>query len=457
MNRISHSEISDKMAAVMEAALHRADPARMLPKLLSVDEEGITVNAGEEVLRFPFTEYRRIMVLGIGKASAQMAAVVEEILGDRIQDGAVVTKYGHGEELSRLELFEAGHPIPDEEGVKASREVERMAQEADEQTLCITLISGGGSALLVNPFHDERTEVSLQDIQQTTKDLLVCGALIQEINCIRKHISHLKGGRLAKLLAPATSVNLILSDVVGDDLGSIASGLTVPDKTSFRDAQSILERYGIDEKVPRTVREVLRRGVEGSVPETPKPGDPLFERVHNILAGSNLQALEAAKAAAEEQGYSTVTLSSQITGEAREVAKVHAAIARDIAGRHFPLAPPACVISGGETTVTIRGGGRGGRNQEQALSFLREMERNPEAYAGVTFVALATDGDDGQTGVAGGVATARLLEEAAEKELPPEEYLSRNDSYSFFAALGSELRTEKTRTNVCDVQLTFVE
>ncbi|MFP4536193.1 MAG: glycerate kinase [Spirochaetaceae bacterium] len=457
MNRISHSEIDENIASVLEAALQRVDPARMLPKLLSADDDGIAVASGEEPLRFPFSHYSRIMVLGIGKAAAQMAAVVEKILGERIDGGAVLTKYGHGETLSRLKLFEAGHPIPDEEGVKAAREIERMAEEADEHTLCITLISGGGSALLVNPFHDERTEVSLQDIQQTTKDLLACGALIQEINCIRKHISHLKGGRLAKLLAPATSVNLILSDVVGDDLGSIASGLTVPDTTSFTDAQRILERYGIDEKVPRTVREVLRRGVEGSVPETPKPGDPLFERVHNILAGSNIQALDAARTAAEALGYNTVVLSSQITGEAREVAKVHAAIARDIAGRDFPVTPPACVIAGGETTVAIRGGGRGGRNQEQALSFLREMGRNPGAYAGVTFVALATDGDDGETGAAGGVATVGLLERAMERGLHPEEYLSRNDSFTFFSALGSELRTGKTGTNVGDIQLTFVK
>lgn len=445
------------MVSVMEAALDRVDPARMLPSLLSADEDGITVNSGEEELWFPFSRYSRVLLLGIGKASAQMAAVVETLLGDRIDRGAVLTKYGHGEKLRRLQLFEAGHPIPDEEGVKAAREIERLAQEADEDTLCITLISGGGSALLVNPFHDEKTEVSLQEMQQTTKELLACGALIQEINCIRKHISHLKGGRLAELLAPATSVNLILSDVVGDDLGSIGSGITVPDRTSFGEAESILERYGIEEKVPRTVREVLRRGVAGSIPETPKPGDPIFERVHNILAGSNLHALEAARTAAEKQGYTTILLSSQLTGEAREVAKVHAAIARDIACRGFPVTPPACVIAGGETAVTIRGGGKGGRNQEQALSFLREMERNPGAYGGVTFVSLATDGNDGQTGVAGGVASVKLLEEALRRGLHLEDYLSRNDSYSFFTELGAELRTQETRTNVCDIQLTFVE
>jgi hydroxypyruvate reductase len=300
-------------------------------------------------------------------------------------------------------------------------------------------------------------EVSLQEIQQTTKELLACGALIQEINCIRKHISHLKGGRLAQLMEPATSVNLILSDVVGDDLGSIASGLTVPDRTSFQEAQAILERYGIDEKIPRSVREVLRRGVEGSIPETPKPGAPLFEKVHNILAGSNRLALEAARIAAEERGYETLLLSSQITGEAREIAKVHAAVARDVAGRSFPTAGPLCLLAGGETSVTIRGAGRGGRNQEGALSFLREIERNPTAYEGVTFVAVATDGNDGQTGVAGGVASGSILSKALSQGLHPEEYLARNDSFSFFDALGLALVTGETKTNVCDIQLTFVD
>lgn len=445
------------MAAVVEAAISRVDPERMLPELISRDDEILRVNSGAAELRFPFDEYERILVFGVGKSSAQMAAALEKILGDRITGGVVVTKYGRGAKLRRLELYEAGHPIPDEEGLKAARRIETLAREADERTLCITLISGGGSALLVNPFHDERTEVSLQEIQQTTKDLLACGALIQEINCIRKHISHLKGGRLAQLLQPATSVNLILSDVVGDDLGSIASGITVPDTTSFQEAMAILERYGIDEKVPRGVREVLRRGVQGSIPETPKPGDPLFGRVHNILAGSNFLALEAARAAAEEHGYRTLLLSSQLTGEAREVAKVHAAIARDVRERSFPMNPPACVIAGGETTVTIRGAGRGGRNQEGALSFLREVQRSPASYEGVTFVAVATDGNDGQTGVAGGVASPAILKKAVEMELQPEEFLAGNDSFTFFNALGLGLETGETGTNVCDIQLTFVE
>lgn len=445
------------MVAVVEAAISRVDPERMLPELISLDDETVRVNSGEEELHFPFAQYERILVFGVGKASAQMAAALEEILGERISGGVVVTKYGRGAPLRRLTLHEAGHPIPDEEGLRAAREIETLAREADEKTLCITLISGGGSALLVNPFHDERTEVSLQEIQQTTKDLLACGALIQEINCIRKHISHLKGGRLAQLLQPATSVNLILSDVVGDDLGSIASGITVPDTTSFQEAMGILERYGIDEKVPRSVREVLRRGVEGSIPETPKPGDPLFDKVHNILAGSNYLALKAARAAAEEQGYTTMVLSSQLTGEAREVAKVYAAIARDVRQRSFPVTPPACVIAGGETTVTIRGAGRGGRNQEGALSFLREIQRDPGSYDGVTFVAVATDGNDGQTGVAGGVASPEVLNRAVEAGVYPEEFLARNDSFTFFDTLGLGLQTGETRTNVCDIQLTFLE
>jgi hydroxypyruvate reductase len=358
-------------------------------------------------------------------------------------------------------LIEAGHPVPDEQGVLGAEAVEALARRADEKTLVVNLISGGGSAILPAPFRGSGASgplaLSLEDKRAATRVLLGCGATIQEFNCIRKHISALKGGRLAELLHPARSLNLILSDVVGDRLDTIASGLTVADETTFAQALAIVEKYGIGEKLPAAVVDLLRRGAAGEFPETPKPGDPVFAAVSNVLLGTNYTALGAAAAKADQLGYAPVVLSSRVVGEAREVARVLAAIALDASSKGLMAQKPACLLCGGETTVTLTGEGQGGRNQELALSFLQEIGA-AEATAAecLCFLSAATDGNDGPTDAAGAFASADMLGRARKQHLSIPGYLARNDSYHFFEAIGGLLKTGPTNTNVCDLQICLI-
>ena len=382
-----------------------------------------------------------------------MGQALEEILGDRLEGGALAVKAGTTLPLRRLRQLEAGHPVPDEGSVRAGREIAALADAGDERTLFVNLISGGGSALLAAPLEG----VSLADKQEVTRLLLACGATIQEINCLRKHLSALKGGRLARRMHPAASLNLILSDVVGDRLDSIASGLTAPDPTTWGEAAEIVRRHGLEEKLPAAVREALRAGTEGRLPETPKAGDPAFERVRNVLLGTNRAALEAARARAEELGYRATVLSSRLTGEAREVARVLYAIGREWSGGGR-AGRPACLLAGGETTVTLRGDGRGGRNQELALAFLAAMDEESAGgpVPGLFFLSAATDGVDGPTDAAGAFAGPQVLQAARQAGLVPRAWLARNDSHGFFGRIGWLHRTGPTHTNVCDVQVLLV-
>jgi hydroxypyruvate reductase len=316
-------------------------------------------------------------------------------------------------------------------------------------------------------------------MQAATRELLSCGASIQEINCIRKHISAIKGGRLAELISPAQSINLILSDVVGDDLQSIASGLTVPDRSTYSDAVHIIDKYAIRDKIPESVLTLLSAGAEGKAAETPKPGADCFSRSRNVLLGTNAVALHAAAVEAETRGYHSIVLSSKVTGEAREIAKFYAAIAREAAetaagyrDSNGPTASdgsigsfnretdlytkPLCILAGGETTVTIRGNGKGGRNQEMALAFLSEIASLPEAFQGVLFASIATDGNDGPTDAAGAFASVNLAERAEQNNLNIIDYLSENDAYNFFDKIKGLIKTGPTNTNVCDIQVLLV-
>ncbi len=445
---------------MFQAALERVDPYRMIKERVLIQGETLVVRSDREELKWDLTRFDRILVLGAGKATAKMALAVEEIFGSRITEGVIAVKPGHTEALERIRMIEAGHPVPDAGSVEAGKTVAALAKKADERTLVINLISGGGSALLSYPYawKDDRGEqgLTLEDKQKTTKALLACGATIQEINCIRKHMSGIKGGRLAQLLYPAESVNLILSDVVGDRLDSIASGLTAPDGTTFQEAVSLVEKYGIASQLPPLAWQVLKLGAEGKFPETPKKGDRVFEKVHNILIGSNYGALLAAERKAKELGYHTVVLSSEIIGEAREIAKVYMGIGRDVKRRELLVKKPACIIAGGETTVTLRGEGKGGRNQEMALSFLAEIESNPEGSEGIWFLAASTDGNDGPTDAAGAFADPEVLTAGKQAGLSVQDYLRRNDSYHYFDRIGFLLKTGPTNTNVCDVQIVVV-
>jgi len=445
---------------IFRAGVARVNPKELITAGLQVRGNRLTVESETTSLTLELNDFDRIVVLGSGKATASMAAGLEEVLGERISEGLIVVKYGHTETLERIRSIEAGHPIPDEQGVRGADEVEELAVRADERTLVVNLISGGGSALLPAPFREEsergKVAITLEEKQSATQALLDCGASIQEINCIRKHISRLKGGRLAALLHPARSLNLILSDVVGDRLDTIASGLCVPDETTYAQALGIVGKYGIEDRLPPQIIELLRRGAAGEIAETPKPGDPVFSGVDNVLLGTNFTALSAASRKAADLGFTPVMLCSRIVGEAREAAKVLAAVALDMRSFDLLAPKPACLLCGGETTVTIRGRGLGGRNQELALSFLQEIADAGGAAEGLFFLSAATDGNDGPTDAAGAFASLEIAEKVRGHGLSIGGSLEDNDSYHFFESIGYLFKTGPTNTNVCDLQICLI-
>jgi glycerate 2-kinase len=360
----------------------------------------------------------------------------------------VNTKYGHSVPLKRVQVIEAGHPVPDEEGFRGARQIVQILERTDEKDLIFFLISGGGSALLPYPAEG----ITLEDKQTVTRILLEVGASIHEINALRKHLSLVKGGRLARLAFPSTLVSLILSDVIGDDLDSIASGPTVPDHSTFDDCLNILEKYRIFDRIPPAVAEIFRKGARGEIEETPKPGNPVFERTQNLIIGSNIMAVEAAAKKAEKLGYNTLILSTFIAGETRDVAGVHAAIAREILSSGNPLKRPACVLSGGETTVTICGKGKGGRNQEFSLAAALDIN----GLENIVVLSAGTDGTDGPTDAAGAIAEGATVSRARKLGMDPGHYLRENDSYNFFKALGDLIVTGPTNTNVMDLRIVLV-
>ena len=437
-------EMRKQALEIFQAALRAVDPVDAI--LRHVRREGESLLIGER--RLELSDFDKVLVVGAGKADAPMAQAVESLLGERVTDGVIVVKDGHGLPLQRVKVHEASHPVPDERGLRGAEEILSLVNEAGERDLIICLISGGGSALLVAPAEG----VTLEDKQSVTQLLLACGATIHEINTVRKHLSRVKGGGLAHAAHPATLVSLILSDVIGDDLDAIASGPTVPDPTTFPQAEQVLKRYGIWDQVPGSVRVHVEKGVNGEIEETPKPGDPSFQRDAWQLVGTNLQALKAAGKEAERQGYRPLVLSGMMEGEAREVAKVHAAIAKEVLKSGNPIAAPACILSGGETTVTLHGTGKGGRNTEFALASALALE----GVENVVLLSGGTDGTDGPTDAAGAIAHGNTVLHAREKDLDPVDYLRRNDSYTFFEILDDLVMTGPTRTNVMDVCIMLV-
>jgi glycerate 2-kinase len=455
---MTHQAFKKDLDPIFLAGVSRVDPYRLVKSSVKILEENLTVDAGQQQLNFNLSAFNRIMVIGFGKATAKMALAMEEILGDRLSEGVISVKYGHTEPLRWIVTVEAGHPIPDENGLKAARKMTDLVSKADEKTLVITLISGGGSALIPYPLcvSTDSGDISLTmaEKQVVTRTLLECGATIHEINTVRKHLSLIKGGRLAELITPATSLSLILSDVVGDNLDVIASGATSPDASTFADVQAVFDRYSLIEQLPDNVRQMLHLGLQGRIPETPKPGDKIFHQVHNVLIGTNRTALEAAKKEAEKRGYQAEIVTSQLIGEAREVARDLFKTA--IQKQPLPDQKPLCLLFGGETTVTIRGNGKGGRNQEMSLAFLSEMGRDPTAARRITFLSAGTDGNDGPTDAAGAYADMELVNLAAAEGLSITDYLENNDAYHFFDAIDGLMKTGPTNTNVCDIQLILI-
>jgi glycerate 2-kinase len=422
---------------IFSSALKASDPKEAVLRHVRVSD-GVLF-AGKR--RYRLEAFRNIYLTGAGKASARMAVAVERLLGKRITGGLLNVKHGHVAKLRRIRLNECGHPVPDEAGVQGAQEIGNIAAKAGEDDLLICLISGGGSALLPFPAQP----VTLAEKQDTTQLLLRSGANIHEINTVRKHISSIKGGQLAALAWPAQVLSLILSDVIGDDLDVIGSGPTAPDSSTFLDALAVLEKFGLTNLVPPPVSERIRAGVAGEIPETPKS----LERVQNLIVGSNQLALDAAAGAARGLGYRPLILSSFIEGETRDVAKVHAAIAKEVLSSGRPVKRPACVISGGETTVTIKGNGLGGRNQEFALAAAMDIA----AISGVLMLSGGTDGSDGPTNAAGALCDGTTIARAEKLGLNAADFLARNDSYHFFEPLGDLIKTGPTGTNVMDVRL----
>lgn len=408
---------------LFDAAVARADPLRVVPPNLPEPPRGRTI------------------VVGAGKAAAAMAKAVEDHWSGPIE-GVVVTRYGHGLPCRRIEVVEAGHPMPDEAGRDAARRVMAQVDGLGPDDLVLCLISGGGSALLVQP----APGVSLEDKQAVTRALLRSGAAIDEMNAVRKHLSAVKGGRLAQRAAPARVVTLAISDVPGDDPSVIASGPTVPDPSSRADALSVLRRYAID------MPESVRRRLEDPVAETPKPGDPLFANTELRMIATPQEALDAAAAAARAMGLTPLILSDSIEGEAREVGRVHAAIARQIAQRGQPSAAPCVLLSGGETTVTVRGRGRGGRNAEFLLGLTLALRGHPNIHA----FAGDTDGIDGSEDNAGALVGPDTLQRARAAGLDPAAVLADNDAYGLFERLGDLVVTGPTRTNVNDFRAILI-
>lgn len=407
----------------LHAALKAVDPLALPPDI------------------FPQAPRGRLVVVGAGKAAAAMALAAERHYGEKIAEGLVITRYGHGLLTRRVRVVEAAHPVPDAAGQKAAGEIVALVSSLGPHDLVLCLLSGGGSALLSAP-----SGVTLEEKAALTRALLRSGADIREINAVRKHLSSLKGGRLAAA-SPAKVVSLLISDVTGDDLSTIASGPTAPDPTTFAEAVAVLERYGLDFPAARAQ---LERGVRGEIPETPKEDDPLFERVDNVIVAAAQGALDAAAGVLRDNGVTPVILSDAMTGEAREAAKFHAAIAKQVVHHEQPSPRPCALLSGGETTVTVRGDGKGGRNSEFSLALALELDGLPGVYA----LAVDTDGIDGSEDAAGATFGPDIFSRVGEAEAKG--YLDNNDSYSLFERTGSLIVTGPTRTNVNDLRLVLI-
>lgn len=441
--------IRTEAKAIFRESLRPVNPYGAVKNFVRIENDQLILGKdGEDQDTLDLKQFDRISLVGGGKATAPMAKAMEALLGDRIDTGMINVKYGFTEKLSVTRTVEAGHPLPDENGVKGTESIMNFLSKANNKDLIVSLISGGGSALLCQPARG----ISLLEKQTLTGMLLDCGAGIDEINAVRKHISAAKGGQMARAAFPATVVNLMLSDVVGDKMDVIASGPFVPDSSTFEDALGILRKYDL-KSVPKSIVKRLEDGAQDRIPDTPKEGDPVFLYVSNIIVGSNILALEAAEKKAMALGYDTLILSSLIEGETRDVARVHCAIAREICRSGRPIGKPACIISGGETTVTMRGNGLGGRNQEFCLASAVEIAGLPEK---MVVLSGGTDGNDGPTDAAGAIVDPYTVERGRKAGVSAVDFLNNNDAYHFFEKTEDLLMTGPTNTNVMDVRFLLI-
>lgn len=439
-------KIRKVLLEIVNKAIDSAGPSSAMLRKLELEGEKLVVEDKE----FDLQNTGKIVVVGGGKASGKMAEALEEILGEKITTGVINVSEGTASkfDVETIELIEAGHPLPTEGSLKGAEKIMDLVSNLTPQDLVICLLSGGGSALITFP----ADTITLDDFQETTQLLLKSGASIQEVNAVRKHLSKIKGGQLARAIHPAKSITLIISDVVGDRLDTIASGPTYPDSTTFPDAEEVIEKYELTGQVPEGVSKHLKSGIEGKTPETPKSEDECFSDASHKIIASNSDAVKAVKGVGRKHEFNVSTLTKTMQGEAREVGSELADIAKKVIEKGEPVSGPALLISGGETTVKVKGEGKGGRNQELALSAainISDLEK-------VTIASFSTDGIDGPTDAAGAVADGFTLERAEQLGLDPENYLERNDSYNFFKEIGELIITGPTGTNVMDVTVLFV-
>ena len=428
----SQHQKGQQIASILAAAIDAVEPGEAIKRFVHHDENTLSI-AGQ---LYDLNNYENIYLMAFGKASMPMSLALMEILGERFHQGWVVPKHASAFSDSRLIIIPGSHPLPDETSLHAGEMLLEAAESFTDKDLVFCLISGGGSALITAPY----VGVSLADMREMTRQLLACGARIDEINALRRHLDRIKGGGLAKQISPATVVSLILSDVVNSPLEAIASGPTAPDPSTMQEVWQILEKYNLTGKIPLNIVSHFKKNIE-----TPKPGDALFSSVANILVGSNEIAAQAASEMAQQHGFETLMLGNDWQGEAREVAKT--LTQKFTTSTNTPL----CMIAGGETTVTLKGSGKGGRNLELALAAVPFLDGLPD----VMLVSLATDGEDGPTDAAGAVVTGETANKAKELDLNPEDYLKNNDSYHFFEELGDLLKPGPTGTNVNDLTFMF--
>ncbi len=437
--------LKEQAEHILTTAIESVKPEAVIQNQVKLADNHLVIK-GET---FDLSQFNRIFVIGAGKAAAFMAHALEDVLRDCIREGIVVVKYGHAMKCHKITVRKAGHPVVDSNSIRATAEILTLLEKVEKNDLVICLISGGGSALLERPAHT----ISLADLRSTFNLLLGCGATIDEINVVRKHLSLVKGGQLAQAIAPATCVSLIISDVIGDRLESIASGPTAADSSSFADAYQIVGKYDIENELPTIVKNYLLDGINGKNPETLKLGDPIFRKVHNFILANNLSALKAAHQKAEDMGFHSLILSSRIQGEARQAAKIIASLIEETVENQFPIPRPTCLLWGGETTISLQGSGKGGRNQELVLAALIALK---EISAPYLFLSAGTDGTDGPTDAAGALITPEIWQAVDDHQLDPERFLVNNDAYHFFEQTGGLIKIGATGTNVMDLMIGLI-
>lgn len=445
---LEHHPYRNKIENILQAALTAADPKEAVEQILRCSDD--TLRVGEQ--EYDLASFENIYLVAVGKASLAMAQGVCEILGNHLAKGLIVSKTLPSDisfALLCMEIIQAEHPIPGINSLEAGKRVLDLLSLATADDLVILAISGGGSALITQP----EGKVQLGDIQILTNQLLASGASINEINTLRKHLDRVKGGGLARAVVPAQVVSLILSDVVGSPLDVIASGPTVPDASTFQQAEDIVEKYGLKTEAPESIRNHLESGSASASAETPKPGDPIFQKVQNILIASNEQSLRAAERQAIQEGMAARILTTQLTGEAKQAGKWLARVAQEMASDQNEANLPMCLVAGGETTVKLHGTGTGGRNQEVALAAAGSLK----GLEGVTLITLASDGEDGPTSAAGAIVTGDTEERGLQMGMNIRDYLDRNDSFAYFKALDDLVITGSTGTNVNDLVFLFID